>query len=330
MRRFGLFSILLLTSASSAFLLVSNVQAETEIYVDKLGRRVEMNVPVNRVAFFETYELIAHLDIWDRIVAISRHAYANDLIRAVKPDIEEIPSAGTGADVNIEALLRFKPDLVVTWTWKPATVKFMEEKGLKVIAIYLQALSELYDVMRLQGRLFEKEEQVERSIMLMEKILNLIRERVFDLPEDRIKSVLWLGGRPDHVAGGIGIPQNIFSILKGINVAQSMQQENAEVSLEQIIAWNPQIIFIWGGARYDAKEILESPHWRNVRAVKQGCVYKAPHWSRWSPRLAPVALWMAMRTYPERFTDINLENTVEDFFQKLYGISYRKTNSINN
>ena len=51
----------------------------------------------------------------------------------------------------MEALLKLKPDLVLTWTFKPDLVRFMEERGLKVIAIYPESLPELYDVMRLDG-----------------------------------------------------------------------------------------------------------------------------------------------------------------------------------
>ena len=50
--------------------------------------------------------------------------------------------------------MKLKPDVVVTWTFKPELVKFMEERGLRVIAIYPESLAELYDVMRLHGRLF--------------------------------------------------------------------------------------------------------------------------------------------------------------------------------
>ncbi|AFM28053.1 ABC-type Fe3+-hydroxamate transport system, periplasmic component [Desulfomonile tiedjei DSM 6799] len=305
------------------------VYAETLTYTDKLGRTVDVPLPIKRAVFFETYELVAHLGIWDRMVGISRYAYENDLMRAVNPDIERtIPSAGSGLDVNIEALLKLNPDLVLTWTYKPDIVPFMERKGLTVIAIYLESIAELYEVMRLQGRLFQKEEQVQQSIILMERIFDLIRERVSAISDSEKKKVLWLGRSPTTVAGRTGIPHDTFMMIRGENVAASIHEENTEVSMEQIIAWNPEVIFIWGGAQYKSKDIMDSDQWRHVTAVKQGRVFKAPHWSRWSPRLALVALWMAKRTYPEHFRDVNLEAVTESFFQKLYGISYQSLNSI--
>jgi len=57
-------------------------------------------------------------------------------------------------------------------------------------------------------------------------------------------------------------------------------------------------------------------------------VYKAPEWSTWSPRLAPIALWMAMKTYPEYFRDINLYKVTDEFYRKVFGISYSKVKKI--
>jgi iron complex transport system substrate-binding protein len=46
--------------------------AESITYVDKLGRTVNIALPIKRAVLFETYELSAGLGIWDRIVGISR------------------------------------------------------------------------------------------------------------------------------------------------------------------------------------------------------------------------------------------------------------------
>ncbi|MCX7794825.1 MAG: hypothetical protein N2257_10560 [Thermodesulfovibrionales bacterium] len=77
-------------------------EAATITYVDKMGRSVEIPIPAKRAIFFQTYEILPVLDIWDRVVGIGTFAYDNDLMKAVKPDIKKIPSAGSGTDVNIE------------------------------------------------------------------------------------------------------------------------------------------------------------------------------------------------------------------------------------
>ncbi len=316
------FLILFIVSASSA-------EAETITYKDKLGWDATVKVPVRSVVFFQTYELIPSLGIWDKVVGISRWAYENDLMLAAKPDIKKtIPSAGSGTDVNIEAILKLKPELVITWTWNPNVVWFMQEKGLTVISIYPESLQELYDVMRLHGRLFKKEKKMEQSIAEMERIFSIIRERVSKIPSDKRKKVVWLGSKPTSIACGIGVTNDIFNLIGGINVAGKIPQRNADFSMEQILSWNPDVIFIWGNANYKARDILENSQWDSLKAVKEGRVYKSPKWSTWSTRLAPIALWMAMKTYPEYFHDINYEKITDNFYRKVFGIPYSKVKQI--
>ena len=310
----------------AALLVLSGGQAEpasppSVTYRDKLGRTVTVPVPVKRAVFLISYELVPVLGVWDRVAGVGRWAYDNDLIRQSKPDIRSIPSVGSGTDVNVEALMKLKPDVVVTWTFKPEPVKFMEERGLRVIAIYPESLAELYDVMRLHGRLFQREPRMERAIGEMEGIFRMIRERVGRIPEGRRKKVLYIGTKPTSVSGGIGITNEMITLIGAHNPASTLRQRNIEVPLERIIAWNPDVIVIWGNARYGPSDLTNDPQWRLLPAVKNGKVYKAPEWSTWSPRLAPFALWMAAMTYPEYFKDVDMDKVVDEFHRKVFGVS---------
>jgi iron complex transport system substrate-binding protein len=311
----------------AALLVLSGGQAGTAsppsvTYRDKLGRTVTVPVPVKRAVFLISYELIPVLGVWDRVVGVGRWVYDNDLIRQVKPDIRAtIPSVGSGTDVNVEALMKLAPDVVVTWTFKPELVRFMEERGLRVIAIYPESLAELYDVMRLHGRLFQREARMERAIGEMEGLFRMIGERVGRIPEGRRKKVLYIGTKPTSVSGGIGITNEMIALIGAHNPASTLQQRNVEVPLERIIAWNPDVIVIWGNARYGVSDLTGDPQWRLLEAVRKERVYKAPEWSTWSPRLAPFALWMASMTYPEYFKDVDMDNVVDEFHRKVFGVS---------
>lgn len=308
---------------------ISNAYAETIAFKDKLGRTVQIYVPVRRVVLFETYELTAALGVWDRIVAISRYAHENDLMLAMKPDIAQaIPSAGSGSDVNIETLLRFHPELVVIWTYKPESIRFMEEKGLKVIALYPESIDELYATMRLQGKLFGKEKKVEQCICRMKKMFTFVSDRCRKVPPEKRKKVIWLGGKQTTVSGAVGINNDLIGLINGINPGAALMERSLDVSMERIVAWNPDVVFIWGSAKYNSADLLGSTQWRYVEAIRKGRVYKAPKWGTWSPRLAVVALWMAMRTYPDAFRDVNFEKTADEFYRAVYGIPYRSVSRI--
>jgi iron complex transport system substrate-binding protein len=322
---------LFLMFAVAVLLTARMVEAENITYTDNLGRVATIQVPVSRAVIFQTYELIPALGIWDNIVGIGRYAYSNDLIKATKPDVASVipsASAGSGLDANMEVLFRLKPDVVITWTVKPEAVKFIKDRGLKVIATYPESLSELLELIRLHGKLFGKGKRAETSIAEMEKVFALVNARVSEIPPHGKRKVLWLGGKPTSVASGIGITNDLIQLIGGINPASSILQGNADVSIEQIVAWDPDVIFIWGNAGYTAQGILNSSQWRLIKSVRQGRVYKAPIWSTWSPRIAPIALWMAARVYPESFRDIALEKMFDDFYRAVFGIPYAKVSKI--
>jgi len=309
-------------------LMATSLDAATVTYTDKMGRIIDIPVPVERAVFFQTYELLPVLDIWSKVVGIGSFAYTNDLMKAANPDIESIPSAGSGGDINMEVLVKLRPDNVILWPWKPENIRFMAEKGLRVIAIYPDSLADLYQVMRIHGTIFERETKIDHAISAMEKIFSLIRERAGRIPVEKKRKVLWLGGKMNSVSCGVGVTQDMFNMIGAVNPAGSISQRNTDVSTEQIVIWNPDVIFIWGNAGYTARDVRGQAQLRYVRAVKDGNVHKGPQWSTWSPRLAPIALWMAAKIYPEYYCDINIEKMTDEFYRDVFGIPYIKVNKI--
>ena len=305
---------------------VAEVKATTVSYVDKLNREVTVEAPVSKAVLFLTYELIPALDCWEKVVGVGRWAYENDLLLAANPNIKKIPSVGTGADINLEALVNLKPDVTITWTFRPEAIQLIEKMGIKVIAIYPESIKELYDVIKLHGRLLGREALSIEIINEMESVFRYIITKTKALKKKR---VLWLGSRPTSVAGKIGITNEIFSMINAHNVANEINERNRDVSIERIIGWNPEVIFIWGNAKYSSKDIIKDVRLKNVTAIKAGQVFKAPDWSTWSPRLAPISLWMAKRVYPEAFQDLDSDEFFKRYFDKVFHVKYENLRQIN-
>ena len=298
-------------------------------YKDKMGRTVTIRTPVKRAVLYETYELLPVTGAWDQVAGISRYAWDNDLLMALKPDLlRRIPAVGSAMDTNAETLLKLKPDVVLTWVVDPQVVRFLEQKGLPVIAVYPESVPELYDVMRMEGKLFGREKKVETAIARMEEIFSLIRSRTAGIPAGRRKKALYLTGKPTKVNGRIGVTNDLFNMIGLDNAGREINERSAEVSLERIISWNPDLIFIWGSARYSAADLINNPQWRYITAIRNRDVHKEPKWGTWSPRLAPIALWMAATAYPERFRDLDLNKTIDRFYRDVYGIPYAKVRQI--
>ncbi|MDW8002668.1 MAG: ABC transporter substrate-binding protein [Deltaproteobacteria bacterium] len=313
-----LFAALLLFSAPSS--------GKTVTVVDKLGRRVEVEVPVKRAIIVISYELIPALNIWDQVVGVSR--WADEICSVYKAfyslnPLLRKPVIGTGSDISVENVLKLRPDVLITWTVNENIISFIQSKGIKVIGIYPENLNELVSDIKMHGLLFGKEERSEEVVKIMNEFLSRISTRINKVPHPQRKKVVHLGSSPTRVSGGIGVTNEMLALAGGINVAGHIKQRSVDVSIEKLIEWNPDVIFIWGSARYDRESILTNPQWRSIKAVREGKVYKLPRWSTWSPRLAPNVLYIAVRIYPELFKDINFEDVTDGFYRAVFGLPYK-------
>ncbi|MGQ9485324.1 MAG: ABC transporter substrate-binding protein [Desulfosoma sp.] len=301
-------------------------------YTDKFQRTVKIHVPVSRAVLTVTYELIPVLRLWDRIVGVSRWAEQEcEVYRALVENHPEWrrPHVGTAADMNVETMLALRPDLVVTWATQIKGIDFLEKKGIPIIAVYPDSLEELFEMIRLHGRLFGVEQRAAEVLSGMERLLRRVRERTDRIPPGARRKVVYVYGNPTTVVGGLGLMNEVIALIGADNPASSLKQRTVDVPLERILGWKPDVVFIWGHARYGEEEILGSPLWQHVEAVRQNRVYKLPKWSAWSPRLALAALWMAQKTYPEMFADLDLDAEIDAFHQNYYGISYRSLGDLN-
>lgn len=290
---------------------------------DKLARTVHVRTPVKRAIIFSTYEMIPALGLWDQVIGVGRHAYRNDLMLAARPNIErEYLSAGSGMDVNIEAVLMARPDLVITWAIKPEAVRFLEQCGLTVAAVHPESIEELHEAIRYHGKVFGRQARADQVVNESKRLFGTIEKKIRSIPNDRRKRVLWLSSKPTIVAGGTGMYDDLVKAIGAVNPASAYRQRYVEVSLEKILAWNPDVIFIWGNAKYRVEDILKNPQWRHFRAVKTGQVFKAPEWSTLSPRAAAAAMIMAARVYPDRVSKATVEKELETFYRRVFGVSY--------
>jgi iron complex transport system substrate-binding protein len=113
-----------------------------------------------------------------------------------------------------------------------------------------------------------------------------------------------------------------------MNVAATTIEGVKQVSMEQILAWNPDVIFVQERYPDVVTEINSSPAWQPVSAVKNGRVYLMPEYAKaWGypqpEALAIGELWIAKKLYPGRFADIDMQKEANDYYERFYRTSYQ-------
>ena len=124
-----------------------------------------------------------------------------------------------------------------------------------------------------------------------------------------------------------------IDIAGGINVAKDLPVGTSgwggiDVSKEQIIEWNPDVILVHAGTKEDDGKhgsidgILHDPALQSVNAVKNKRVYGTKGWDTgWDPATGLCeCYYLAKLFYPDLFTDLNVEKECNEILKEFYGV----------
>lgn len=317
---FSLFLSLILV-----LLFLQNCLGEEVTLYDKYNRRVNINVPTKRACLLATYELIPALKISSQVVCLGKWAYESPILKQTIPNLNKIPTPGVGGPgLNVELLKKLNVDLVITFRVPIEELEYLESKGIKTYAIYPENLEELIEVIKVHGILFKKEQELNNLLKEMNSIIELTQKKINKIPLNKRKKVIWLHSEPTTISGGTGIVNDTINKIGGINPAANLFSNIniTKVSLETIIKLDPDVIFIWGAAPFSPESLLQNPQWQSIKAIKNRKVFKLATLTTFSPKHPLDILYMAMKVYPERFSDINFEQIADEFYKKIFGIPY--------
>ena len=118
-----------------------------------------------------------------------------------------------------------------------------------------------------------------------------------------------------------------FFEMAGIKNAAVGIDGTAEVSMEQIYEWDPDMIIVFQDA--PAKGIIDNSidgqDWSILSAWKNGAVYDVPRttfsWIVPSADAALAPLWLVSKAYPKLFSEQEMRTEIADYYQINYGIT---------
>lgn len=333
--------------AGASLLFVSFTSLADRTVIDQLGRQVTIPDRVNRVVVLQhqTLNLLVQLDAADDVVGVlsSWKKQLGPEFERFSPRLATIPMPGDLTQVNLESLLAEHPQVVFVANYAPPEmINQIEKAGIPVVAISLRrdAQSEkgklnpqmndeeqaynlgLQEGIRLIAKVVSRESQGEALIDYAFKQRETVGARLKDIPVDQRMRVYM--ANPDLTTYGSGKYTGLMMQHAGaINVAATSIKGYKQVSMEQVLSWNPQVIFVQDRYPDEVTKITRDPAWQGIDAVKNKRVYLMPEYAKaWGypmpEALAIGELWMAKQLYPQRFQDIDMNKAANDYYQRFY------------
>ena len=327
-------------------------KAQTYTIVDQLGRTVELPVNAKRIVCLQHHSLdiILELQAQDKLVGVLSDwetllgSYAGDVF----PGIKDLAYPGTISELNVEAVAALEPDVVIVSNQVPEEkINQLEQLGIPVVVItlyvadkeqastlspdlvnpdgaYTEGLSQAIEIL---GKITGKKEQ---AVSLWQYVLDnraIVSQHMAEIPEaDRIKVYM---ANENMNTYGTGKYVGVAMAKAGAkNVAETIKGYK-QVNVEQVAAWNPEVIFVQSRYKSVLDDIRTNPGWAEIDAVKNGKLIIAPEytkpWGNPTPEsMALGELWLAKTLYPEAFANVDLNGMVQDFYKKFYQIDYKE------
>ncbi|HEY2843682.1 MAG TPA: helical backbone metal receptor [Bryobacteraceae bacterium] len=187
-------------------------------------------------------ELLFALGLGDRVVGVDRFSrYPTEALRKQK--------IGDYVNPNLEVIASLRPDLVIITT---NPVKLAERLGvlrLKVLEIDQESVAKLYDSFRIVGQATGAAQQAARLTANVRGQLEAIRAQA--APLKRTKMMFVVGRTPNRLDGLIVVGQasylnEIIALAGGENVFRNALAPYPRVSLEEVLARQPEVIVDMG------------------------------------------------------------------------------------
>jgi iron complex transport system substrate-binding protein len=321
----------LLTGFAAALLTPRSLWAATA--TDATGRAIEIPAKVARVfpagppAAILLYTLAPELLIgWPRA---NRPEECEFMIPDVcrRPEVGRI--TGRGNTANLEVVLALKPDLILDVGSTNETFVSLARRVQEQTGIPYALLDGRFDASpatyRTLGALTRRERDAEALAKFAEDTMKTIRGRVDAMAESQRPRVYYARG-PRGLETGLGGSINVETIefLRARNVAAERKGGLAQVSIEQVLLWNPDVIVTID--RDFAASVRSDPMWASVKAVRDGRVHLSPKlpfgWVDFPPSVNRLVglWWLAKILYPEQFPE-DIFALTRDFYTRFYHVT---------
>ena len=338
---------------------------ETRIVTDVWNREVEIPYEVKSIVCLGSMgpRFAAYLDVVDMMVGaedsdIEKMSVRYDYSPVYHEQLKELPSVGAGGgsgDNNgyAEAIIQAQPDVIIAGFNEDAADELQAQTGIPVVSVRYRTQGFIdegfHRAMRVFAEVVGAQERCEQVLAYVDACKADLNDRTKDIPDsDKLRAytgAVTFNGRHGFAFTYVNFPA--FTAVNALNVADVLLEERTgeaaaeaaasgkayigndgfEVDLEQIIAWDPDIIFLDpGNMDLVNDEYANNPgFFDSLRAIQEGQVYTMPSTNAAGPNVTYLlinAYYAGLTLYPEQFSDVRLEDKAAEIMEMMLGENF--------
>jgi iron complex transport system substrate-binding protein len=251
------------------FACLAAVARATPIQVqDDRGQTVRVIAPVRRIVTLSPHltELVFAAGAGARLVGVSANS-------DYPPEARRLPVIGGAGKADLERIVALKPDLVLAWLsgGERADVERLASLGIPVIVTEPRHIDDIARHMELIGRLAGTGYEAARAASRFRSQVRALGTRYQSRRPVSVFYQVW--HEPLMTINGQHIISEVIRLCGGRNVFESLPTLAPTVSMEALLAANPEAIMVSGAAAQRESLIAEWREHTRLRAVLGGYVY---------------------------------------------------------
>jgi iron complex transport system substrate-binding protein len=266
-----------------------------EVSIDKVPQRIVSHVP-------SITETLFALGLGDRVVGVSDYC---DYPEEAKLK----PSVGAYYNPNIETIVAQAPDLVLTdgEGLTEDIIPQLENLGITCVVINPKSIDGILKDIELLGKITGMEKEARVLVSEMSSRFAQVASQAQVAPKVRVFYVFDATDLNNPWTAGPGsFVDALITMAGGENIAAQAQGAWVQLSIEQLVSSDPEVILIdasMGTAVVSEEELMAHPAWQGITAVKQDRIYTIDGdlVNRSGPRIIQGLEEIAKAIHPELF-----------------------------
>lgn len=324
----------------------SEESLDTRIITDAYGREVEVPSQIDSIICVGSgaLRMVSYLEATNLLVGIEEidteyeNSTKRDYAYIYYDEFKDLPVIGKGGGTTYtaypEEIIKIAPDIIISCYMPEALEQLANETGIPVVGARYTSTGYInetfYYGMELLGDLLNRTERSEEVLSYIDSLKEDLNNRTIDIADDD-KPRAYTGAVTFSGAHGFsGTYSNFgpFMAINAFNVADEMGEEGAfEVDLEKVSVWDPDVIFLDpGNMNLVNEEYNTNPsYFESLSAVENGEVYTMPSFNNYSTNIGYSlinAYFAGTVLFPERFSDIYMEEKGNEVLEKFLGRGY--------
>ena len=264
-------------------LAASSIAAAAVSVVDDVGHTVTLpHVPQKIVSIAPgATEMLFAAGAGKRVIATVE--YSDEPAEA-----RSVPRIGDSNAIDIERVVALRPDVVVVWEGgsNAGQVAQLERLGIPLYRHRVERLADLPVSLRRLGVLADTKVDAEKAARDVEARLTQLATTYGG--GEKVSVLLEVWNRPIYTVGGSHMMTDSLRICGTRNIFDDLKEKGPAVSLEAVIARDPQVIVAAAPPGIAGEWLEEWKRYGSLRAVKSGAL--VPFEDQRLSRLGPSAL----------------------------------------